>query len=85
MEQTFVVRDAPPDVFDAFISEVVETIINVDRKKWPIFQKWRIINAAISEDVLELLPDGDNFRLQLPEVGISEEKASTTEAEVQNE
>lgn len=66
------VEIAPPEVFDAFISEVVEDIKNVDRAKWPIFQRWRIINACLPEDVLllEERPDG-SLLLSLPEASDS--------------
>lgn len=68
------VRGAPPDVFDAFIAQVVERILNVDRKVWPIFHRWRIVNDALHEQALELHPDAAGFRLCLPE-----EKPSTSE------
>ncbi len=52
--------DAPPEVFDAFIAQVVEEIVNVDRSEWEIFERWHIINACLEADVLILreLPDG---------------------------
>jgi hypothetical protein len=54
------VSDAPPEVFEAFIAEVVEEIVNVDRAQWDIFDRWHIINACLEADVLLLmeLPDG---------------------------
>lgn len=77
--QKYNVRTAQPAVFDSFISQSVEEIVNVDRSKWPIFQRWRIINACLPEEVLilEKLADG-SLLLHLPEVGSSapEEKAS---------
>jgi hypothetical protein len=54
------VSDAPPEVFDAFIAQVVEEIVHVDRAAWEIFDRWHIINACLEADVLILteLPDG---------------------------
>jgi hypothetical protein len=73
------VETASAEVFDRFISAVVEEIVNVDRSKWPIFQRWRIINACLPEEVLllEEQPDG-SLLLSIPEVGssASEEKAT---------
>lgn len=63
------VKEALPDVFDAWISQYVEEITDVDRSVWEIFHRWDIINACIRGGVL---------RLQR-----SEEKASIVEAEVE--
>jgi hypothetical protein len=67
-EQTFTVVDAPPAVFDAFVAEFTEDVLNVDRTTWPIFLRWRWINQSLAEGVLNLtaLPDG-SLRLALPE------------------
>ena len=58
--QEVTVSDAPPGVFDAFMAEVVEEIVHVDRAAWEIFDRWHIINACLEADVLILteLPDG---------------------------
>jgi hypothetical protein len=62
------VVDAPPEVFDAFITEAVEEIVNVDRAEWEIFERWHIINACLEADVLILTerPDG-SLTLALPD------------------
>jgi hypothetical protein len=67
-EETHQVADAPVEVFDAFIAEVVEEIVNVDRTIWDIFDRWNIINACLEADVLLLteLPDG-SLLLDIPE------------------
>ena len=56
-------------MFDAFIAEVVEEIVNVDRTTWDIFDRWNVINACLEADVLLLteLPDGSLL------LGIAEE------------
>jgi hypothetical protein len=58
--QDVTVADAPADVFDAFIAQVVEEIVNVDRDQWDIFERWHIINACLDAEVLLLkeLPEG---------------------------
>ena len=67
-ERSFKVIDAPPEVFDAFVMEFTEDVMNVDRAKWPIFLRWRWINQSLKEGVLLLteLPDG-SLRLDIPE------------------
>jgi hypothetical protein len=74
--QDVTVADAPADVFDAYISQVVEEIVNVDRDQWDIFERWHIINACLEADVLLLmeLPEGCLI-LARPE---EEERRSTT-------
>jgi len=62
------VKEAPPEVFDAWISQYA-LISNVDREKWEIFHRWDIINACIK---------GGRLKLQQ-----SEEKASIVEVEVE--
>lgn len=53
------VREAPPEVFDVWIRQHVEEIVNVDTARWEIYDRWFIINACIEEDVLYLRPMGD--------------------------
>jgi hypothetical protein len=66
--QEVTVSDAPPEVFDAFMAEVVEEIVHVDRAAWDIFDRWHIINACLEADVLILTerPDG-RLTLALPD------------------
>ena len=61
------VKEAPPSVFDAWISQYIEEIENVDRATWNIFQRWGAINACIR---------GGALRIEQ-----SEEKASIVEVE----
>jgi hypothetical protein len=67
-DQSFTVSDATPEVFDAFVMEFTEDVLNVDRTKWPIFLRWRWINQSLMEGVLLLrvLSDG-SLRLDIPE------------------
>ena len=53
-DQKFTIRSAPANIFDAFISQVVENIKNVDRQKWDLHERWRIINYCLSNGVLHL-------------------------------
>jgi hypothetical protein len=66
--QEVTVSDAPPEVFDAFIAQVVEEIVHVDRAAWEIFDRWHIINACLEADVLILMEllDG-RLTLALPD------------------
>jgi len=66
-EKDINVKEAPPDIFDAWISQYVDEITDVDRAAWDIFQRWEIINACIWDGI---------FRLQR-----SEGKASIVEVE----
>ena len=75
-EQTFTIRSAPANVFDAFILQVVERIKNVDRQKWELHERWRIINFCLKGGVLQLTTGPDS---QLLEV------VSDEEPEVANE
>ena len=53
-EQAFIVSECPASVFDAWISEVVGRIKNVDRQKWELYEKWRIINKCLEAEVLQV-------------------------------
>ena len=53
-EQKFMVKECPADIFDAFVSQYDDDIRNVDRQKWSIFQRWRMINFLIEQGVLEV-------------------------------
>lgn len=55
----YVIRSAPANVFDAFISEVVGRIKNVDRQKWELHEKWRIINYCLERGALQLTTGDD--------------------------
>jgi hypothetical protein len=77
-EETHQVADAPAEVFDAFIAEVVEQIMNVDRSEWSIFDRWNVINECLAAEVfiLNILPEG-LFEIILPEVDDPEEPIPT--------
>jgi hypothetical protein len=77
---SFNVESSTAETFDAFISQAVEEIKNVDRAKWPIFQKWRIINACLEAEslILETSEDG-SLSLHLPEVETSDTLAGLPE------
>lgn len=74
------VLDAPANIFDAWIAQFVETIENVDRASWDIFQRWNIINAVLAEGLLCVvgLSDGDHLERMnvIPLEAKPEEKAS---------
>jgi hypothetical protein len=54
-EQKFTIEQCPANVFDAFISQVAaKGIKNVDRQKWALHEKWRIINFCLVRGVLQL-------------------------------
>lgn len=62
-EQKFTIEKCPADVFDAFISQVAARgIKNVDRQKWALHEKWRIINFCLVRGVLQLT-SGSNSQL----------------------
>ena len=74
-KQKYSVEAVPPDVFDKWIRQFVETIINVDTFLWDIFDKWQIINAVLEGQFLTMKDQGDGtFLLQSKHE--SEEKAS---------
>jgi hypothetical protein len=62
-EQTFIVSECPANIFDTWISEVVGRIKNVDRQKWELFEKWRIINKCLEHGVLQVTTGEDDTRL----------------------
>jgi len=73
--QKYSVQSAPPDVFDQWIREVVDRIVNVDTATWEIFHRWQIVNAAISGKFLLLSEASDGcFSIELRR--IQEEKSS---------
>lgn len=70
--ERYSVKDAPPDVFDAWIRQYVETILNVDTFQWDIFDRWQIINAVLDVGILVIHSD----TLEHPSIQLSEEKSS---------
>ena len=65
------VAKASPETFDAWISQYVEEITDVDRATWEIFDRWEIINDFIRKGVLA--------------VQTVEEKASIVELEMESD
>lgn len=59
----FNVKEAPPDVFDAWIRQYVEEITNVDTSFWEIFHRWGIINSCIRGGVLTLRKGDDGSQV----------------------
>lgn len=76
-EQKYTVKDAPPKVFDAWVSQFVETISNVDREEWELFQRWQVVNAALDGKFLVLIRESGTFFLRLR----AEEKSSEQTSE----
>jgi hypothetical protein len=80
-------------VFDAWIREYVETIINVNTFLWDIFDRWQIVNAVLEGKFLVLMDqeDGTFFLCCLQKQkevfssidGGTEEKTSQGEAEIE--
>ena len=64
--QSLLVADAPAEAFDTWIAEVVEEIVNVDRERWDIYDRWNIINACLEAEVVLLAEvEGQGGSLQL--------------------
>lgn len=59
----FNVKEAPPDIFDAWIRQFVEEITNVDTSFWEIFHRWGIINSCIRGGVLTLRKGDDGSQV----------------------
>ena len=70
------VKDAPPDIFDQWIRQFVDKIVNVDTDKWNVFQRWNIINAVLNNGLLVIVHLQSGDKLERPPV---EEKSSDLE------
>lgn len=70
------VKEALPEVFDAWIRQYVEEITNVDVTLWEIYHRWGIINACIRGGILTLHGQEDGSQ-------VVEEKSSESEAKVE--
>lgn len=81
-EQTFIISESPANVFDAFISEVVGRIKNVDRQKWELYEKWRIINYCLEREALQITSGEDGKQL-LGYILEDEPVVESTEKEVE--
>ena len=77
----YVIRSAPANVFDEFISQVVGSIKNVDRQRWELHEKWRIINYCLGHGVLHLTSGEDGQLLEF----VAEDEAEEAEAETEVE
>lgn len=71
------VKDAPPKVFDEWVSQFVEEITDVDRDEWEPFQRWQIINALLDGKFLVLRLESGTFFLRSK----AEEKSSESTSE----
>lgn len=83
--QKYSVMDAPAPEFDAWIMQFVESIENVDRTTWDIFQRWNIINAVIMEGLLIIVHLASGDKLERPSEGNSEEKSSDSASEISSQ
>jgi hypothetical protein len=66
------VKDAAPDVFDHWIRQFVDEIVNVDTATWEIFHRWNIINAVIDGQFLIVRKRGDGTLLVEAKASASE-------------
>jgi hypothetical protein len=81
--QKYSVRDAPPQIFDQWIRQFVESIVNVDIEKWDSFQRWNIINAVLNNGLLVIAQLQSGDKLGRPPMVSSEEKASEVEVQLE--
>lgn len=77
------VKEAQPDVFDAWIRQYVEDITNVDTSFWEIYHRWGIINSCIRGGVLRLRIQDDGSQVveafsSEPEVKVEEKTSDLT-------
>lgn len=76
-EQKHSVKNAPPKVFDSWVSQFVKKISDVDRDEWEPFQRWQIINELLAGKFLVLRLESGTFFLRSK----AEEKSSEPTSE----
>jgi hypothetical protein len=54
---------ASPSEFDAWALTLIESISNVNREMWDVFARWKFINWAIEEDLLDMSFEGEKIIL----------------------
>lgn len=81
--QKYSVKDASPLIFDQWVRQFVDSVVNVDTEKWTIFHRWRIINAVLDSGLLIIVHLQSGDKLERPSVGRSEEKASASEVQIE--
>ncbi len=73
-------------VFDGWIRQFVDKILNVDVEEWDIYDRWQITNAVIAGQLLTLSAQDDGSAILAPKrvtEPVAEEKSSVcTAAEV---
>jgi hypothetical protein len=72
-EKELDLRGASPETIDAWALTIVDEITNVNREVWDVFARWKFINWAISESLLDMSYEGE--KIILTEVQ-TEEKTS---------
>lgn len=71
------VKETPAEMFDQWIRQYVDQVVNVDVSVWEIFHRWGIINACINGKFLELVDrEGDGRLLKEPD---KQEKEDSSE------
>lgn len=60
------VKDASPEIFDAWVRDYVEEIQGVDTAVWQIFHRWNIINDLLKGEFLDLVQYEDGYLLGPP-------------------
>ncbi len=78
--QRYSVEAAPPEIFDQWIRQFVNTILNVDTFLWDIFDRWQIINAVLDGGFLTLENGELNRKKKLP---IREETPAISTSDVE--
>lgn len=72
------VRQAPPEIFDQWIRQYVEEIIDVNTQIWDKFDRWGIINEILKGGFL-ILFDEQNGTFSLRSKQEMEEESSEME------
>jgi hypothetical protein len=58
-EKQYNVRQAQPIVFDGWVRQYVEEIVDVDTEEWDVYDRWQIVNALLSEKFLLMIEGED--------------------------
>ena len=57
--QKYVVKDAPHQIFDQWVSQFFERIVNV--KEWDLIEKWNVIRVLLKKKFL--VRNGDDLEV----------------------
>jgi hypothetical protein len=63
--ESFSVRQAPARIFDLWVRQFVEQIVNVDAQLWDIYDRWNIINELLKGGFLVLVEGKGGSSAQL--------------------